>query len=199
MNRQYIYNHYEPAVTDPNADWKCGYWFVFSSNRLLILEKDSDIKIPLYKDLDEISSLLVNPQYLGIFFGKPCYCTGISKDAEAPQGMSFMDLRSTYGILDEASFLLAGKAIQIVAWDDTHRFCGKCGSPTSELPGERAKICPECGFISYPRISPAVITAVFKDVRYSWLMQKPLAEICIALLQGLLRPGKPWKTPLKEK
>jgi NAD+ diphosphatase len=28
---------------------------------------------------------------------------------------------------------------------------------------ERAKKCTACGFLSYPRLSPAVITAVFKD------------------------------------
>ncbi len=50
----------------------------------------------------------------------------------------------------------------MVAWDRTHRFCGQCGAPTEDEPHERAKRCPACGLIGYPRLSPAIIIAVVR-------------------------------------
>lgn len=40
------------------------------------------------------------------------------------------------------------------------KFCGRCGHPTIHSTTERACICPECGQIEYPKISPAVIIAI---------------------------------------
>jgi len=45
-------------------------------------------------------------------------------------------------------------------WYCSGKFCGKCGAKTAHSETERACVCTECGFILYPRISPAVITAV---------------------------------------
>lgn len=45
-------------------------------------------------------------------------------------------------------------------WLDNNRFCGKCGSPTRMKAGERAIECLPCGNTVYPKISPAVITAI---------------------------------------
>src|SRR5690606_32955256 len=59
---------------------------------------------------------------------------------------------------------LAGRAVQIVDWDRTHQFCGRCGSPMERLDNERAKKCPACGLSNYPRLSPAIIIAVTRRI-----------------------------------
>lgn len=46
------------------------------------------------------------------------------------------------------------------SWYQNHRFCGRCGKPLEPDPNERALICPDCGHIVFPVISPAVITAI---------------------------------------
>jgi NAD+ diphosphatase len=71
-------------------------------------------------------------------------------------------LRALYGALDDASFKLAGRAVQIVDWAKTHRFCGHCATPTERAPGEHAMRCPGCGLSAYPRIAPAIIVLVRK-------------------------------------
>ncbi|HEX2927375.1 MAG TPA: NAD(+) diphosphatase [Ruminiclostridium sp.] len=190
MHRLNIYKHYEPAVTDPNDDYRCGYWFVFCSNKLIVIDKDGEAEIPHYNDLNELSPLFSQPLYLGKFYGQPAYCIGVANDTQAPSGMSFVDLHSAFGLLDEASFLLAGKAVQVVAWEQTHRFCGRCGSTTKELSGERAKICPECGFISYPRICPAVITAVFKENKILLAHAKAFRNDVHSLIAGFVEAGE---------
>ncbi|AEY67823.1 NAD(+) diphosphatase [Clostridium sp. BNL1100] len=190
MRTQNIYKNYEPAVTDVNKDFKCGYWFVFCSNKLLISNEESGAKIPVYSELAGLSQVLTAPLYLGKFYGQPAYCIAITDNTRAPSGMSFLDLRSTFGVLDEDSFLLASKAVQVIAWEQTHRFCGKCGSLTQDLTGERAKVCPECGFISYPRICPAVITTVFKGNKILLAHARSFKGDIHSLIAGFVEAGE---------
>ena len=157
-----IYKHYKPAVTSPPGDNRKGYWFVFCSNKLLVTVDNDKVGIPYSKSLAELNITPIRTQYLGTLRGYPCYSVEIEQETAAPAGMSFRDLRSLYGVLNEDIFLLAGKALQIVSWDQTHQYCGRCGLKTETLEGERAKRCQGCGLISYPRITPAAITAVFK-------------------------------------
>jgi NAD+ diphosphatase len=48
-------------------------------------------------------------------------------------------------------------------WDRTHLFCGRCAAPMQAKNDERAKLCPSCGLVSYPRVAPAIIVAVVRD------------------------------------
>lgn len=49
---------------------------------------------------------------------------------------------------------------QLHRWYDTHRFCGRCGSPMKPDEKERMMHCGQCGVMEYPKICPAVIIAV---------------------------------------
>lgn len=160
MSRESIYKSYQPDVPFESVKDDYGYWFVFSQNKLLT--EPEEFGIPCLKSLAEVNLAPVRTQYLGTLRGHPCYSAEVSPETVAPEGMSFRELRSLYGVLDEDIFLLAGRAIQTVRWDETHQYCGRCGHGTETLPGEMAKKCPACGFTSYPRISPAVITAVVR-------------------------------------
>ena len=60
-------------------------------------------------------------------------------------GAAFHGLRPLWSLVDEELFGLAGRAVQIVEWDRTHRFCGRCGTATERAHGERARRCPACG------------------------------------------------------
>lgn len=45
-------------------------------------------------------------------------------------------------------------------WYRDNKFCGRCGHVMKHSETERAMVCPECGYTSYPRIMPAVIVGV---------------------------------------
>ena len=162
MKRDSIYRRYKPGVTPIEGNSEPACWFVFGGGKLLVKVTDEKVSLPSGRSLDEFKILPVRTQYLGTLDGHPCFSAEVSPETAAPEGMAFRDLRSLYPVLDEDIFLLAGKAIQTVAWDQTHQYCGRCGKKTENLPNERAKKCPSCGFLSYPRISPATITAVLK-------------------------------------
>jgi NAD+ diphosphatase len=79
---------------------------------------------------------------------------------EDPSDGAGVDLFGYHGRAGEAAWLAAGRAVQLVEWGRTHRFCGRCGTPTEPAEGERAMRCPACGLSAFPRLAPAMITLV---------------------------------------
>jgi NAD+ diphosphatase len=79
---------------------------------------------------------------------------------EDPADGAAVDLYRYFGIADATRWSVAGRAVQIVEWARTHRFCGRCATPTEPMPGERAMRCPACGLAAFPRVAPAMITLV---------------------------------------
>src|SRR5262249_21484937 len=79
-------------------------------------------------------------------------------DVAAP--LSVAALRDLFALLGEERFGVAGRATQIVEWASTHRFCGRCATPTEPSKEERCLVCPSCRLSSDPRISPAIIVLV---------------------------------------
>ena len=77
-----------------------------------------------------------------------------------PSDGAAVDLYGFHGRAGEPAWLAAGRAVQLVEWGRTHRFCGRCGSPTQSVPVERSMRCPPCGLVAFPRLAPAMITLV---------------------------------------
>jgi NAD+ diphosphatase len=74
--------------------------------------------------------------------------------------MSWEGLRTLFTVLDDAHFALAGRAVQLIDWDRSHQYCGRCGTPTVPKPDERVRACPSCKLSVYPRVAPAVMALV---------------------------------------
>ncbi len=71
-----------------------------------------------------------------------------------------LEIRNVYRDRGAECFRVAGIANQLVHWAATHRYCGRCATPTERVAAERSMRCPSCGLLAYPRISPAVIVLV---------------------------------------
>ena len=134
------------------------YWILRFDNRLLTTTGNSHGAIfplgPASAYGHPRNALLV-----GQFQGVSCYAA----DVEVPSEVTFgeaMSLRSIFEIGGAEAFALAGRATQLLDWQNNHQYCGKCGSGTIMKPDEHAMLCPACGLIVYPRISPAVMVLV---------------------------------------
>lgn len=152
-----------PAVVTSSKKTEPAWWFVFRGDKLLIESRDKAVAIPCATHLESLNLQPIRKQYLGTLDGRPCYSAELAANASAPKGMAFQGLRRLFGLLEENLFWLSGRAIQIMNWDQTHQYCGRCGTPTQTKPNERAKVCPQCSLINFPRISPAIIVAILKD------------------------------------
>jgi NAD+ diphosphatase len=102
----------------------------------------------------------------------------------------WLGLRSQLGILDEADFQLAGRALQILRWHYDHQFCGRCGAPTQEHQRDLARHCAQCSLDFYPRLSPCIITLVTRGdyCLLAWHQRsKTRRYSCLA---GFIEPGE---------
>ncbi|MGE0801164.1 MAG: NAD(+) diphosphatase [Lautropia sp.] len=82
------------------------------------------------------------------------------REPELPEDWRITGMRNWFGRLPDAHLAIALRAMQLLEWQRTHRFCGACGTPTKGMPGERALQCPACRLSVYPRISPAMMVLV---------------------------------------
>jgi NAD+ diphosphatase len=151
----------------PDGERAPAYWFVFRDDQLLVQASGEKASLPLVEDIAELGLAPLRALYLGYLHEGPgrridCYAAEIAPESPLPRGMTAEGLRQLYSGLGETLWTLAGRAVQIVTWDRTHRFCGQCGTPTETLAHERAKRCPNCGLVTYPRLSPAIIIAVVR-------------------------------------
>ena len=81
------------------------------------------------------------------------------------------------------------RAFQVSEWERTHRFCGRCGAPTRNKASERAKECPACGYVAYPRVSPAMMTLVTRG-HDLLLARAPISAGMFSALAGFVEPGE---------
>lgn len=140
----------------------------------------------------------VRTRYLGYFDSAGgytnCFCGEISDGAALPNGYAVDGLRQLAPRLDDVTFNLAGRAVQIVAWDRDNQFCSRCATPLNALDYERAKRCPGCGLTLYPRLSPAIIIAITRQIngRDHLLLARNhrFPEGMYSILAGFVEPGE---------
>jgi NAD+ diphosphatase len=106
------------------------------------------------------------------------------------EGLQLEELRPLFGRLDEPSFWVAGRAAQIVHWDRTHRYCGRCGTPTHRHPTDRARECSACGLQAFPRLSPAVIVLVERGRQLLLARSPRFPRGRYSIIAGFVEPGE---------
>lgn len=185
MNRIFI-SYTDPPKKQSQPAW----WFAFIGNKLLIHQEHSAATIPCLIDISELGLTPVRKQYLGTLAGTDCYCVELGSDNVPPNGMSFQVLRKLYDCLEEDFFSLAGRAFQIMEWDRTHQYCGHCGTQTVQVLGKRAKECPKCGLVTYPRLSPAVIVLVERGAEILLARAHHFPDNLYSILAGFVEPGE---------
>jgi NAD+ diphosphatase len=166
------------------------WWFVFQKNKLLIHQKPGSIILPFLLDPDELSLTFLRQNYLGHLDNHNCYAAEVAEETSPPGGMAFEGLRQVYGHLDEDLFWIAARAVQIIDWDRTHQFCSRCGIPLRTKAGERAKECPRCGLLYFPRLAPAIIVLVEREGQLLLARSRHFMPGMYSVLAGFVEPGE---------
>lgn len=177
------------AIVPPPEHKEPPWWFAFQGEKLLVHLQDSAVRIPRLFDFTELGLTPVNQHYLGQLDGQHCYAVDLAEGIDLPTGMTVQGLRQIYGLVEEDLFWVAGRAVQIVAWDRTHQFCGRCGTRTITKPNERAKECPRCGLQNFPRLSPAIIVLVERDHQIL-LARSHRSTQMYSIIAGFVEPGE---------
>jgi len=192
------------SCDSPPETRPAGHWFVFRGDQLLVemgpVERPSDdlrvrarpawARLPLQKNHDWLGSELLRTLYLGRLGGTDLWAAEAPAAAAAPAGMSWEGLRTLFSVLDDAHFALAGRALQLVDWDRTHQFCGRCGARTEAKADERVRVCPACRLSAYPRVAPAVMALVRRGRELLLARSPHFPAGMYSALAGFVEPGE---------
>jgi NAD+ diphosphatase len=203
FSRPLDYEHFVTCA-DPEEERKAGHWFVFRGDQILVemgpLEQPSDdlrvrarpawARLPLQKSHNWLGAEALRTLYLGRLGGADLWAAEVGKEAAAPAGMSWEGLRTLFSVLDDRHFALAGRALQLVDWDRTHQFCGRCGAPTEAKPDERVRICPKCRLSAYPRVAPAIMALVRRGSELLLARGRHFPPGMYSALAGFVEPGE---------
>ena len=98
-------------------------------------------------------------------------------------------LRASFDYLALDDYRAAGKAYQILYWDQHSRYCPVCGTATKQHT-DIMKKCPQCGYELYPPISTAIIVLIRRDDEILLVHARNFRGTFFGLVAGFLEAGE---------
>ena len=177
MIEKSIYENYLIDFDDETRPDTDDYIFIFNSERELYLDSNNQ----LANSLDDFDVNFCF--YIGEYKGKKAFI------ANSDSSDRSYNLKEVYD-LDHDLYLMAAKAVLVNDWYISHRFCGRCATPTILDEKDMMMKCPECGQNHYPRIAPAIIVAIRKNDELLMAQHSYHDTIRYALIAGFVEPGE---------
>jgi NAD+ diphosphatase len=139
-------------------------WLVFDASGALVHPAGTSDLVLAFRHVLRLGAEDLEKVSLGTYDGHPCFV--IELPAEHALAGGEWTCRPAREVIrfpadDAAALVSAGR--QLLHWRRIHRFCGCCGTPMADKEDERARVCPGCGHLAFPRLNPAVIVAVHRD------------------------------------
>ena len=181
---------FQPDFKTPPRRKESALWFFLNKGRLLTKIEANQFSIP---ETAVLETLQISPScglYLGSLDGQPCYAGTLETGSFPDATFKLNNLRTLFGLIPDELIWIAGRGNQLLYWHLTHRYCGKCGHETEDKADERAKICPRCQLVNYPRLSPAVIVAIIKNNRILLARNRRFKLPFYSVLAGFVEPGE---------
>lgn len=152
-------DRFTPRWSTPAGELPPGTWFVFRERKLLVLAGEDGPSVPV----GAAPPMAVEERRcIGLLGDAPCWVAEAGPEA-LPAGATLEPVRSLFDRLPDAMLALAGRAAQVLEFDRTHRYCGVCATPTERGDGGRARRCPRCEEVYYPRLAPAMMALVTRQ------------------------------------
>lgn len=166
---------------------KKSYYFIFCKGDILLTE---DNQIPCGTE----PPISLEPwqllHHLPDLDGCSCYTTRIDTPVVA-EGWKMLGLRSSFDVLPAALYNMAGKAQEILYWDQNTKFCGVCGAPM-KLHTDISKRCINCGKEVWPALATAIIVAITRNHNKEILLvqSNKFKKDYMGLIAGFVETGE---------
>lgn len=128
--------------------------------------------------------------YLGRRGNIPCYAGILGEGEAAPENRQLVQVRDLSVMIPHEELAIAAFAVRMAGFDRTTQICSRCGEKTRPAAGERARVCPSCGQVSYPRVSPAVIVLVRKGDQVLLARSPRFPPGMYGLIAGFVEPAE---------
>jgi NAD+ diphosphatase len=160
-------------------------YFVCHNNNILQLVDEKEAWRPATREeLGQFDG--VHEHYMGTLSGKKCFAVHVSE----PGSAGFASLRMNIQNIGPTLFNLAGRALQVCDWYQSHQFCGRCGKSTTDSKRDRSTVCAGCKLNFYPRLSPSIIVLVHRGDEVLLGRNHMFPEGLFSTLAGFVEPGE---------
>ncbi|RMF15522.1 MAG: NAD(+) diphosphatase [Gammaproteobacteria bacterium] len=110
--------------------------------------------------------------------------------AACPEGCELISPRQILMQAPESALPVLSAVLGLANWYQNERYCSRCGTPLEDAEGDRARLCPCCQYRAYPRVSPCVITLVWRDNEILLARAKRHTGPMHSLLAGFVESGE---------
>lgn len=130
-------------------------------------------------------------EYLGRWGESPCFAVRLRDDeAPLPAACRWWGMREALAEQNQENICLISMGMQLLQWRATVKYCAVCAAVLVPQCGERAQRCPACAQLYYPRINPAVITAVFHQGKILLARNRNFGGTMFSLIAGYVEAGE---------
>ena len=162
------------------------YWFIFFNNQLLLQKKCETYTIP-YSINPPVP--VKNVLEVSLLEDMPACTASVDTPLEETAEYLPMGLRASYDYLDPILHKIAGKAYELIYWDQHSRFCPSCGTKTV-MQTTISKQCPNCKYEIYPVVSPAILVLIRKGDAILLVHARNFRGSFYGLVAGFLETGE---------
>lgn len=180
---------FEPSVVHP-GDVDDGWIFPIADGEVLVMSEHGSVRPMSLDEFRWVDGERGTEHFLGRYRGKPCFVVAVDELGPLPQGAQVVNLFALLGRMEQSLFYLAGRAMQIADWDASHQYCGRCGETMTHHEVDRAKVCPNCGLVNYPRLSPSIIVLIRRGDEMLLARNVAWPEGMYSTLAGFVEPGE---------
>lgn len=182
------------AIEDAKQNSIC---LVYKGQELIVKTGSEDIVLPNKEECSRWGLALENSIYLGEMGNKAYFALEINKKIEILEGFEWSTLSDRRWIRDQQLYFIGIKAKQLLGWDKGTQYCGSCGNKNNYKVDERAKKCPNCGRVEYPRISPAIIVGIRKGDELLMAHNAGFKDGLYSIIAGFVEQGETLEQTVK--
>lgn len=162
------------------------YWFIFFNDQLLLQKKGETYTIP-YSINPPVP--VKNVLEVSLLEDMPACTASVDTPLEETAEYLPMGLRASYDYLDPVLHKIAGKAYELIYWDQHSRFCPSCGTKTV-MQTTISKQCPNCKYEIYPVVFPAILVLIRKGDAILLVHARNFRGSFYGLVAGFLETGE---------
>jgi len=127
--------------------------------------------------------------FLGLAGGR-AHFAAVPEDGNAEPAYAQRRIWTMLGRLSANDLALYGTARSVLDWHARHRFCARCGQPTSLAKGGWQRDCAACATQHFPRVDPVAIMLVECEGQLLLGRQARFPPRSYSALAGFVEPGE---------
>lgn len=172
----------------PDADPGGPGLLVLLQGDLLVVAGVGTLCLP--EETDALLPGILPDLFIGLWQGRPCRLRQLSPELSLPDTLLARALSAGEPQLPIELLSLGGMALQLRHWEQSSRFCSRCGGEMQRLAGEWGKRCRTCSAVHFPHIHPCVIVIVQRPGEVLLTRKAQWAPNRYSLIAGFVDVGE---------